>query len=324
MPYRFTLAESVPENVRRIATEQIQSAISNLKKKDPKRRDEAIHEARKSIKRLRALLRLVRPDLGRIFRRENAALRDIGRGLSDLRDSTIVLETFDALSDEPSNSKKLQTVREGLQQEKQAREENIEADKSLRKAAKALAGVAERVSEWPLHTDGFEAIAEGLKTEYRGGRKAMPKAVKKNDPLLFHEWRKRAKCQLYHARLLQDLLPDSLKDQQKQLHALESALGDDHNLLILRQHLDSHPHVFGGKKSIKECIRLVSEREGELRNQARDLGEKLYARKAKEIVEPLRTEWERSHNSALSPTHPDGSSKRKPVRIPRGETDTVA
>jgi CHAD domain-containing protein len=324
LSYRFTIAESVPENVRRIAAEQIQSAISNLKKKDPKKRDERIHEARKSIKRLRALLRLVRPELGRSFRQENTTLRDIGRTLSDLRDSTIVLETFDALSDEPSDKKKLDSVRKGLQQEKKAMEESIEADKSLRSAAEALASVAGRVKEWPLNTDGFDAIAEGLKTEYRGGRKTMPKALKKDDSLLFHEWRKRAKCQLYHMRLLQDLFTDSLQEQDQQLHALETALGDDHNLLILREHLKGHSRAFGGKKSVKECIRLATVRENQLRSQARELGEKIYAQKPKAFVQTLRAEWEQARESHLPPPGPDGSTKRKPVRIPRGDNETAA
>jgi CHAD domain-containing protein len=315
LAYRFTAGESVSENVRRVATEQIQSAISELEKTDPKQREEAIHEARKSVKRLRALLRLVRPGLGRTFRQENTALRDIGRSLSDLRDSAILLQTFDTLAEEPSDRKKTQTVRNGLRREKTVQDETTDFQKSMRDAARALAEVGERVGEWPLTADGFDAIAEGLKAEYRGGRKAMPKALKKNDSLLFHEWRKRAKCQLFHVRLLQDLLGESWKEQEKQLHALESALGDDHNLLILRQHLKARAASLGGKKRVKQCIRLASEREGRLRSEAQNLGEKLYTQKPKAFLRNLRAEWEQSTNSRLPSSHPDERSKRKALRL---------
>jgi CHAD domain-containing protein len=324
LSYRFTTSESVPENVRRIATEQIQSAISNLNKKDPKSRDERIHEARKAIKRTRALLRLVRPELGTSFREENTALRDVGRSLSDLRDATIVLQTFDTLSDEPSNKKKLQTVRQELQRQKKVKEESIDAEQSMREAAQALAAVAERVNEWPLDTDGFDVIAVGLKAEYRGGRKGMPKALKKNDSLLFHEWRKRAKCQLFHLRLLQDLFTESLEHQEQQLHDLESALGDDHNLLILRQHLKAHPHSRGGKKILKECVRLVSERQEQLRSHAQELGELIYAQKTKAFVESVRAQWEHSRGSNIPPSSPDKPSKRKPVRVASRDKETAA
>lgn len=294
MSYRFNITEPVPDNVRRIASEEIRSAVAHLRNPDPARREKGIHEARKSIKRLRALLRLVRPELGRWFRQENAALRDIGRSLSELRDSSIVLETFDSLSGEASDRKKLHLVRQGLQQQKKAKEETIDTRKTLRQAAEALSEVAERVSQWTLHSDGFEAVAEGLRGEYRGGRKAMPKALKKNDSLLFHEWRKRAKCQLFHMRLLKNVLPDSLRNQEQSLHHLETALGDDHNLLILRQHLDAHPSAFGGKKVVQQSLHLVSEREHKLRTEAEALGQQVYAHKPNAFVDLLRAEWEKA------------------------------
>ena len=83
---------------------------------DKNDRDEAIHEARKSIKKVRALLRLVSAELGGTYPRENARLRDIARRLSEFRDAFAIIETFDDLKkkykDETRN--KLQSVRAGL------------------------------------------------------------------------------------------------------------------------------------------------------------------------------------------------------------------
>ncbi|MDE3194884.1 MAG: CHAD domain-containing protein, partial [Acidobacteriota bacterium] len=64
MPYRLALDESIPRGIRRIAREEIDSAIANLRIKTPSKRDEAVHEARKSLKKLRSLVRLVSPCLG--------------------------------------------------------------------------------------------------------------------------------------------------------------------------------------------------------------------------------------------------------------------
>src|SRR5260370_36476169 len=64
MGYHFERNESVPEAVRRIAYEEADSAITYLRGKGRTSRDEAIHEARKNIKKLRALLRLAEPQLG--------------------------------------------------------------------------------------------------------------------------------------------------------------------------------------------------------------------------------------------------------------------
>ena len=57
--------------------------------------DVAVHEARKDVKKLRALLRLVRSTTsGRVRRRENEALRDVGRSLSGVRDADVMLATL--------------------------------------------------------------------------------------------------------------------------------------------------------------------------------------------------------------------------------------
>ena len=81
MPFRFKLTEPFEEGCRRIAREQIERAQCQLKAPgDPVA---AVHETRKSLKRLRALLRLVRPALGeQTYREENAQLRSIGGSLS--------------------------------------------------------------------------------------------------------------------------------------------------------------------------------------------------------------------------------------------------
>jgi hypothetical protein len=78
MAFRFKLGEPFDEGSRRIAVEQIERAQSSL---HDKQGDQAIavHETRKSLKRLRALLRLIRPAMGeQVFKAENSQLRDIG------------------------------------------------------------------------------------------------------------------------------------------------------------------------------------------------------------------------------------------------------
>ncbi len=97
MPYRLKAGQSVPDNVRRIVTEEIDSAVQQLRARDTKKRDEAIHEARKSIKKIRGVLKLMRPELGRTYRTENEALRSMGAKLSELRDAGAMIETLDSL-----------------------------------------------------------------------------------------------------------------------------------------------------------------------------------------------------------------------------------
>src|ERR1041384_5148276 len=96
----FTLdpGEPIPEAVEKPAAKQltkIWDALSGQSGVDP---DEATHDARKRTKKLRALLRLVRPELGDdVYRRENRALRDASRRLSGVRDAWVLVEALDDL-----------------------------------------------------------------------------------------------------------------------------------------------------------------------------------------------------------------------------------
>ena len=97
MKYRLKRGESTPEGVRRMAAEQLGKALEHLACQDGKR-DKHIHEARKATKRLRALVRLVRRELGdEVYALENQCYRDAGRRLSELRDATVLVETLDRL-----------------------------------------------------------------------------------------------------------------------------------------------------------------------------------------------------------------------------------
>ena len=61
MAYHLESGETVPEGIRRVIREEIESAAGQLAGKGDPNRDEAIHEARKSVKKIRGALRLVRP-----------------------------------------------------------------------------------------------------------------------------------------------------------------------------------------------------------------------------------------------------------------------
>src|SRR6266511_1746767 len=101
MSYRLSFAsdDDVPSSVRQCAREQLAGAAERLEcaGEDPVK---AVHEARKHLKKTRALLRLVRPALGRkAYRRENDALRDIGLALSGTRDADVRVATAQKLAE---------------------------------------------------------------------------------------------------------------------------------------------------------------------------------------------------------------------------------
>ena len=96
--YRLKTKESPSEGARRIALGRSEKALERLQEVDRDELAGAIHGARKDLKKLRGLLRLIRAELGKkTFKAENRRYRDAGRLLSGSRDAEVKLETLLAL-----------------------------------------------------------------------------------------------------------------------------------------------------------------------------------------------------------------------------------
>jgi len=95
--------ESADEDLIRIMNDQIDIALSHLEKESDNDFDESVHEVRKCIKRIRAVLRLVRDDIGKQkYRKENFFFRDINRNMSELRSINVNIETLVKLNSDES------------------------------------------------------------------------------------------------------------------------------------------------------------------------------------------------------------------------------
>ena len=213
MPYCLTQDESILRGMRRIVREEVQSAVEQLRTKDASKRDEAIHETRKSIKKLRGVVRLLMPELGEAGREDNSRLRDIGRTLSEFRDAAALIEIIDTLgekhTDDPGAAPALHSVRAELVRRRNAAARQQDGAEIAHEAISALRGLGRRANSWRLGSDGFDSIAYGLEITYRRGRKALNRAQKKPTAVNYHDFRKRVKDHWYHVRLLENFWADS-------------------------------------------------------------------------------------------------------------------
>ncbi|HEY5887271.1 MAG TPA: hypothetical protein VIT24_06050, partial [Acidimicrobiales bacterium] len=78
MSFAFISGEPFEDGVQRIVRTQLTKAIDDLEGRndDDVNLRKVVHGARKAGKRVRALLRLVRPGLGTEYRSANIAVRD--------------------------------------------------------------------------------------------------------------------------------------------------------------------------------------------------------------------------------------------------------
>jgi len=286
--YRFRLGEPVPEGIKRIVREEIDAAVRQLNGEGEADVDEAIHEARKSMKKIRGALRLMRLELGEIYGQENAFFRDVGLKLSQFRDAGAIIETFDALRKRyrgEMDGRTLASIRRRLIARKQQAEQEADIAAVLAETADDLRQAAPRAGAWPLAKDGFSAIAPGLAATFREGRRALGRARKQPLAENYHEWRKRVKAHWYHIRLLESLWSPGIEVYEKRLKDLETVLGEDHNLVMLREKVRAEP-------GIGQLPRLISKYQRELRDNALKLGEHIYEEKPGHLGRRIQHLWE--------------------------------
>ncbi len=139
---------------------------------------EAIHDARKALKRLRTLVRLLRGELGeRRYKREHAILRDAARRLASARDAEVMVGTLDALLERHPRKlgrrRPLIELRKRLVAERAAAERATRGDRATREEVlRELSGLRERVRRWDLpERPGIALVERDLRRIYRDGRK---------------------------------------------------------------------------------------------------------------------------------------------------------
>ena len=294
MAYRFRRKQSVRKNVARIATEQIDEAISELAdgSMDP---HEAVHQVRKHYKKIRALLRLVRPALGDIFAAENAWFRNAGRELSRVRDAQSAIETYDALMEHFAGQVDVSafgSVRHRLtERKKQIADEQMPLSEQLDALASDLTEARGRVKKWVLEVNGFKAVSGGLGKTYSRARRALAGAYEQMTPEVFHEWRKRAKAHWYQVRLICPARPKVLKARRDNAKRLAEILGNEHDLSMFRDLLAEDRDSFGTARNVDAMWELVNRRQAELRDEARPLGKQLFAKKPKAFLRQIADCW---------------------------------
>lgn len=278
-------------SLRRIARTQVTAALRSI---DTAGGDvgAAIHDVRKRCKKIRGLLRLVRPAFDD-YRAENAAFRDIAATLGPIRDAEVLIAAFDhvAASIDSEEAPAFEPIREQLRT-RRGRLADAQDPRLLLQAARSpLHAALQRIQGWKLAGKHFDAFEAGLESGYRRGRKAMRAACRNGDDEAFHTWRKRCKDHGFHLRLLGPIWPGPMRAERDCADELGELLGLHHDLAVLAAHVGGmDPADFGMADAfiaqLRTCQHALAKRAGAL-------GARLYA------LPPaaLAKSWRRRHRA---------------------------
>ena len=289
--FRLREGEPVPAGLQRIAGSQLEMSLERLEGDTDEDLGTAVHETRKSLKRLRATVRLARDELGDdVYRRENGAFREAGRRLAGARDSQVLLETLAAVTDRSPDeipTARVHRFKRTLVGQHGAAQRRLREGAAIADVLSELRDASARVPDWPLEREGFGALAPGFKRIYRRGRRAYRAARREPSTENLHELRKRAKDLWYAAQIVRSASPKKLKPIVRRAHELSNLIGEDHDLAILGQRAGECRDRFADEAAVGELAKLVERRGAELRQEAMDVAKQLFRKKPSKLVRPL-------------------------------------
>jgi CHAD domain-containing protein len=253
--------------------------------------EEAIHEARKSLKKIRAELRLLHAKLGSAYATENARLRTAAHLLSSLRDVDAAVETLRGLQHQYQTvltSSITRTVIRGLRQRK--RRVDARASLLVGRATAVLRRSRKSISREIRRAGSVTAVRSGLARGYRRARAAMKDVSMDSGAAQVHLWRRRLKDHWYQVRLFERLHPTA-RARAETLRRLEGWLGDDHNLDVLRRALLDAPDRFGGARATALVLGCIAKHQPSLRGRALKLGHRMFRAKPVQFRHAVAAWW---------------------------------
>jgi CHAD domain-containing protein len=254
---RFVLGtdETAADGLHRVLIEQVDLAIYHVH--HLLESDEHVHEVRKATKRMRAVLRMVRDEIGTdMYRDLNVAVRDISRPLSRVRSSVAMADIFDRLiSGDPSLSSVGAEMHDGLHSER--RRVRLGVSGALAEdLARRLARVRVRLGDAGL-SGGGGVSTRWVRRTYGRGRNGMTRAFADGSPESFHIWRKQVKYLRHQMELLVDVGSDDVAELIKNLESLGEDLGRGNDLSDLERWVamfESRMNVPGGSDAVHDVI----------------------------------------------------------------------
>lgn len=280
MAFCWSLEDAtVGDGFARILAAQLRRSLAVIddEAESPARR---IHAVRRRAKRMRGLLRLVRPGFPD-YRAVNRRIRDAASALSGTRDAAVLRDTLVELcrwSGHPVP-------------DAAAGPDAQEAEATALSGFRAqLLDLQHDLPDWSIADIDAETLARGMADEYKAGRQTMHHSQQHpDDDVALHEWRKHVKYLSFHLLLLRRVLPDA-EIQIEATESLATLLGRHHDLSVLRAALAEGQ--LGDGLDAGFLRHHARQRQHRLAAHAFRLGSPLFARHAKDLRHGIMTRWQ--------------------------------
>ncbi len=281
MPHRIEKHEDIGSALTRLVVDDLAKARADLVEAGPPAL--RLYRVRQRLKRIRSVLRVLRPALGMRVSGPSGKLRDAGRLLAEARDPCAVAASArHLLTVVDANGVGLERVVAKLDRQVERRRYGAMA---LTEIDDLLAAVQEQISDIDENVDGADLLCRGIDRAYRRGRKAMQRATFSLGTPDLHAWRKSVNELRHLIRISRKRLPSQVTKRAVGLKRLGNTLGLDQDHAMLAEQLALSPE---GDPALMRQLSLIAEHRLALESNAFALGAKLYKQKPKKFREQLR------------------------------------
>ena len=255
--------EPLRAGLLRVADNLVKNAVERIRKPTSDGVED-LHFVRVTIKRLSAILGLIRPAIKkRAFDRGNVRLRTAARRLSFARDADLARQTLATLP--LTKQREMDSAASALAGFRKSGAPEADMSKTMKVTAMDLDQTRRNLHRLQISRDEWKAIEPGLRKVYRQCRKRMRRALRHGGDDAYHKWRIRVKHLYYERQMLQSVWPVRLTKMVAGLNKLQDQIGADHDLVVLKRSLDRSPDRFGGSESVERVIRSVNDKRRKLK-----------------------------------------------------------
>ena len=282
MSFGLLKNERVEDVLRNIVRRQLRRPISVLAS-DGRALENAIHESRKSVKKVRAVAALMEEAGAKLPRKDRKRLKSAARSLSGLRDSAVIIEILELVRRRYPKQLPEHTfgiLRRHLVDSRDQQVTRAIGDGVMAESAAQLAKARKAARTWKSPSIDASDLVPIITASYRRSRKVMKRAQANRLSATLHTWRKELKTLWYQLRLIEPLA-GGLSPLLANLKRLETDLGDDHNLVVLQATLRGCRDLRPMRDKLREIGRLAARMRQPLRRRAFKVARRVYARKPK-------------------------------------------
>jgi CHAD domain-containing protein len=283
---KINWAEELKKSISKILRQGIEE-INNSEKNI----DVLIHDSRKRVKNIRALLKLIQDELTENkFKEFNNSLRNLNRNSAAVRRSYVMLKIIEnelKSNTNIPNVRLLEYLKSIIEERMVISQPKISTNQLLTQYSDYFHFLAKYLGNVSLNKMEFTLIRTGLERIYDTAKNCSQISRKKHDVILYHELRKNIKDLSYVLEIIQIGWPSIIKSYNKQLKILAEIIGEMHDLHEFKAMLSNSKVPIGMKKAAIEVHNEIQQRINSLIIVSDEITVKIFAEKTKCFVSRL-------------------------------------